>query len=177
MSAVAKRYSQALFASAQEADGVDKVDADIRALQQLLEQSGEFRHFVAHPLIPVPKREAVLSSLFKDKLQERTLSFLLLLARKDRLNVLPDILAAAREVVDAHKGLVTVRVTSAEKLLVRQEKDLEKKLADRLGKTINLQTGVDEALIGGFLIQIGDRIEDYSLATKLEIFKQHVINA
>ena len=177
MSAVANRYSQALFEAALDAGAVEKVDGDIRALQSLLEASGEFRGFVAHPLIPTPKREEVLKAMFSGKLQETTLGFLCLLARKERLDALPEILQALRRKVDAHQSLVTVRVVSADKLLVRQEKELEKKLADRLGKNVVLQTEVDPDLLGGFLIQIGDRIEDYSLATKLKLFKQHVINA
>ncbi|MCC5846741.1 MAG: ATP synthase F1 subunit delta [Verrucomicrobia bacterium] len=177
MSAVAKRYTPALFSAAREADALDRVYEDAQALSALLDSSPEFASFLSHPLIPAVKRDEVLTALFKGKLHEVTLVFLRLLARKERLRDLPDILLEIERSMDEERGIVNVSLRSAEKFLAKQETDLNQKLADRLGKSIRLHSEVDESLIGGFLIQMGDRIEDYSLAAKLKTFKQNVINA
>lgn len=163
--------------AARDASALDAVEADAKALADLADASEEFAAFLDHPRIPAEKREEVLNALFSEKLQPVTLDFLRLLSQKERLGSLAEILAVFQAAMDAEKGVVTVRVRSAEKLLQRQEADLTAKLAERLGKTIRLETEVDPGLIGGFLVKMGDTIEDYSLATKLETFKRNVINA
>ena len=177
MSLVAKRYSPALVDAAREEGVLDAVLADVGKLRELISTSPEFVAFLEHPLIPVEKQEETLVALFEGKLQPVTLHFLRLLAQKERLGDLSDILVAFEAAMDEENGILNVRVTAAEKLLARQETDLQDKLSKRTGKTIRLHSGVDESLIGGFLVQIGDGIEDYSLAAKLATFKRNVINA
>lgn len=177
MSAVAQRYAAALMGASRDATALDAVRADAKALADLAESSEAFAVFLDHPRIPVDKRDELLNLLFADKLQSVTLDFLRLLSHKQRLGILVEILRVFQEALDAEKGIVTVWVRSAEKLIQRQEAEISAKLAKRLGKTIRLETEVDPGLIGGFLVKVGDTIEDYSLATKLETFKRNVINA
>jgi len=177
MSAVAKRYAPALLAAAREQDVLDALEADLRGLRELLDTSEAFSDFVAHPLLSEEQRRATLDKLFGKKAAPITRNFFSLLVERDRLADLPDIVEEALDRLREEHGILPVEVVSAEKLLVRQQKDLEKKLGERTGKTIQLTCEVDESLIGGFRIKMGDVVEDYSLAAKLETFKQNVINA
>jgi F-type H+-transporting ATPase subunit delta len=177
MSAVAKRYAVALVSLAREASSLDAVEADMERLDALLEESAAFHDFVQNPLIPETAREKSLEALFKGKCDTLTMNLLLLLVRRERLAVLPDIVTQARDLIREEKGVLPVEVVSAEPFLKRQEEELSKKLAARTGKTIELTVRVDESLLGGFRLRMGDLVEDYSIAAKLETFKQNVINA
>ena len=177
MSAVAKRYAVALVSLASEASSLDAVASDLDHLADLLESSDDFRSFIQHPLIPPEAQTKSLEALFKGKCDKLSMNLLLLLVRRERLAALPDIVDQARAMIREEKGVLPVEVVSAEPFLKRQEDELAKKLAARTGKTIDLTVTVDESLLGGFRLRMGDRVEDYSIATKLETFKQNIINA
>jgi F-type H+-transporting ATPase subunit delta len=70
-----------------------------------------------------------------------------------------------------------VKITAAHELSDQQLTAMKQKLGDRYGKKIEAKVSVDPSLIGGFKIQVGDQIQDYSIATKLDKFEQGVIKA
>ncbi len=177
MSAVAKRYAVALIATAREEGKLDAVASDMDRLADLLEASEAFRSFVQHPLISQVDQRTSLENLFKRGSQPLTMNLLYLLVERERLSVLSDIVEQARVLVREEKGILPVEVISAEPFLKRQEEELIQKLSARTGKTIDLTVTVDESLLGGFRLRMGDLVEDYSIVTKLETFKQNVINA
>jgi F-type H+-transporting ATPase subunit delta len=177
MSAVAKRYAVAFLSATAEQKCLDAVEQDVTSLLQLLETSPEFATFVVHPLLTPEEQRATVNALFKGKAHALTLKLFDVLIERERLPDLAAILEQALDLIKVEKGILAVDVVSAEPFLKRQEDELSKKLAARTGKTIELTTRVDESLIGGFRLRIGDVVEDYSLVTKLETFKQNVINA
>ncbi len=176
-SPVAHRYTQALLDAARGQGVLDAVNADFAALKELLESSPDFAAFVADPTVPDDKREAALAALFEGKAHALTLDFLRLLSRKRRLAILSGILLAFQDQVDAERGEIEAEIVSAGPLSAVQIKNLCGKLEQRSGKTIRPRVRVDASLLGGFRVRMGDVIEDFSLATKLETFKRNVINA
>jgi F-type H+-transporting ATPase subunit delta len=177
MASAAKRYASAFLDVAAESEALDAVGADLLQLDRLLRESGEFEAFVAHPLIAPENQVRTLEALFGKGASPLTVNFLSLLANRDRLADLPEIVKEALEEWREKMGILPVEVVSAEKFLARQEEALVKKLGERIGKKIELSCTVDDRLIGGFRIKIGDQVEDHSLAAKLETFKRNVINA
>ena len=177
MSTVAKRYAVALVTSAVDNASLDAVENDLARIGDLLRASPEFLAFVQNPLIPLEAREKSLESLFKANCDRLTLNLLVLLARRERLAFLPEVVERARELIQQEKGILPVHVVSAAPFLKRQEESLSKKLAARTGKTIQLHVREDPELLGGFRLRMGDMVEDYSLATKLDTFKQNILNA
>jgi F-type H+-transporting ATPase subunit delta len=177
MSAVAKRYAEALLAFATEAKVLDELGDDLKGVQSLLSASEELEAFLTHPLLSPEVQETCLKRLFKGKLQKVTLDFLILLVRRERLADFPDILPVALHLWREAKGILPVQVTSAQELTAAQSSSLETKLSGRTGKTIELTCRIDPDLLGGFRLQFGGVVEDYSLATKLQTFKRNVLNA
>ncbi|MEX2605949.1 MAG: ATP synthase F1 subunit delta [Kiritimatiellia bacterium] len=177
MASAAKRYASAFLDVAAESKVLDAVGGDLVQLERLLDESGEFEAFVAHPLIAPEDQVRTLEALFNKGASPLTLDFLKLLSQRDRLADLAEIVKQALEQWRERTGILPVEVVSAEKWLARQEEALVKKLGERTGKKIELSCTVDERLIGGFRLKIGDQVEDHSLAAKLETFKRNVINA
>lgn len=177
MSRAASRYAPALLSAARDAGLADAVERDLSVLRNLIADSPELADFLAHPLIPSATQQETLDRLFAGKLQPLTLQFLKLLAEKGRLADTAAVVEEAWNRLREARGVLCVGVVTAVPLTPAQEKALSEKLAARTGKTIEMSVTVDPALIGGFRLRIGDRVEDYSLATKLETFKQRIINA
>jgi len=177
MSAVAKRYASALLDVASESGSLDPLGKDLHDLDRLLNASEEFKAFVLHPLISPEEQSACIEKVFGKKASPLTRNLFRLLIKRERLNILPDVVRISMELWQEAKGIQSVDVVSASELKADQTKALEKKLAARTGKEIKLITRVDESLLGGFRLRIGDQVEDHSLAAKLLTFKRNVINA
>ncbi len=177
MPTVALTYAKTLVDAASQASALSDVAADVQGLRDLLRDSEPFRQFVLFPLLPAEKRSETLQALFGDSLHEVTSKFLSLLIRRERFTDLPDILTESSERLRQAQGIQKVQVTSATKLLVRQQKELIKKLEERTGKKIVLDCIEDDSLIGGFQIKLGDVVEDYSLISKLNTFKENILTA
>lgn len=177
MSSVAKRYASAFLDVARETGSLDAVGKDLHELERLLSTSAEFRTFVAHPLISPAEQQAVVDRVFGQAAFPLTANLFQLLIRRERLALLPDIVRLGLELWEVEKGILKVAVTAASELETSQQTQLTAKLADRTGKEIKLLSSVDESLIGGFRLRIGDQVEDHSLAAKLKTFKRNVINA
>lgn len=177
MSVVAKRYAEAYLSVADEKNALDAVGEDIFALKALLAASDDLTSFLNNPLISSDDQKKTLEALFKGKVHSITLDFMQLLIQKERLPDLADIFSKAMEAYRDQKGILPAAVCSAEPLSDDQKSALTKKLAERTGKTIELSETVNPALIGGFQLNLQGFVEDYSLAAKLNTFKQNVLNA
>jgi len=177
MSTVAKRYAAAFMDVARESGSLDPIGKDLHHLESLLADSAEFRDFVAHPLISPEAQSACIDQVFGNSAFPLTQNLFKLLISRERLSFLPEIVAMGLDLWRTEKGIQPVQMVSASKMSASQEKKLVDKLSTRSGKDIQLHTSVDDRLIGGFRLRIGDLVEDYSLASKLETFKRNVINA
>ena len=170
-------YGAALYDFAVERDARDAVREDCAAIRKLLDLSAEFAGFVADPTIPPREAEKTVTALFEGKAHAATARFLRFLVSKRRLDQLPAVCEVYEQRIREELGIVKARVTAAHELTDAQLTALKRKLHDRYQKQIDAEVTVDPALIGGFKIQVGDHIRDFSLATKLEQFEQRVINA
>ncbi|MDF3128794.1 ATP synthase F1 subunit delta [Kiritimatiellaeota bacterium B1221] len=177
MSTVAKRYASALMDVARESGSLDPVGKDLQDLEALLSSSDEFKTFVAHQLLTPEEQQACMDKIFGKAAFPLTQNLFKLLIARERLNLLPELVRIGLELWQEENGILPVSVLSAAPLAAAQEKALIEKLSQRTGKQIVLNSSVDESLIGGFRLHIGDQVEDHSLAAKLETFKRNVINA
>jgi F-type H+-transporting ATPase subunit delta len=177
ISSVAKRYAQALYEFAVEGNARDNVRADCIALRQLLDQSAAFREFAENPVIPPDVADETVRKLVAGKVDAVTLQFLRFLITKGRLDQLRAICDLYEEHICEELGVLKVGITAAHELSDAQLHAISQKLGSRYKKEIKAEVKVDPALIGGFRIKVGDRIQDFSLRTKLEKFEKQVIDA
>ncbi|MFT5121863.1 MAG: F-type H+-transporting ATPase subunit delta [Candidatus Omnitrophota bacterium] len=176
-SAAAERYARALFDQAQEEHALASIREDMLALTGLIRDNADFAAFVADPTIPEGKRADSLDALFAGKAHPMTLRFLKLLNMKGRFGELAVVGQVFENMVCDQLGILKVKITAAHDLSLEQLDKLKAKLGARHGKEIQAEVETDPSLVGGFKIQVGDHISDHSIATKLDKFKQRVINA
>jgi len=165
---IAGRYAQAVFELAKEANGLKALEADADALDAALAASPELAAMIASPVIARAEQAAAMSAVAaKMGLSELMANTLALMASKRRLFVLPHLVANVKARIAVEKGEMTAEVTSATKLTAAQAKKLAETLKAKVGKTIKLNTTVDESLIGGLIVKLGSTMIDTSVKAKL----------
>lgn len=173
-SAVSIRYTSALIDAAQDRGVLDRVEADVQALLDLLHASEDLRAFVADPMMQAEQKRAVLNELLAGKIGDITLRFLLLLCDKRRERMLPELLADFLSALEDRRGQATAQLAVAAPLSSEQEARLIAKLSAYSGKQVKLETTVDERLKAGFVVRLGDHVFDGTLATQLNRLRQRL---
>jgi F-type H+-transporting ATPase subunit delta len=176
-SQAARRYARALFQLSTEQNRSDAVCTDLLGLGELLETAPDLARFVGSYVIPSDQRVATLRALFEGKVDGLTFRFLLFLESKKRMGLLKDVVAEVGALNDERSGVVEVNVTSAGSLDPSQFAAITRRLEDRFGKRIKASAGVDAQLLGGFTVQVGGRILDYSVETQLQTLNRSLMKA
>lgn len=164
---VARRYGQALYELAEEKGSLDTVAADAAELRRAWTQSEELREVMARPEIAPEGKKAIWKDLLADSADPDLRSLLYLLTDKNRLNFLTEILDFFERLLRQRSGEVMASVRTAQPLRAEQEEELKQSLSRMLDKKVTLQVTVDEALLGGLVVRIEDRMFDGSLRSRL----------
>ena len=165
---IAARYAKAVFDLAKEGKSVAAIEADLDALTGALAQSADFNDLIQSPLYGRDEQAAAIAALAPKMGLSATMTNVLgLMASKRRLFVLPQLLAALRDMIATDKGEVTAEVTSAQAMTPAQTDALAATLAKTFGKTVKIKAGVDESLIGGLVVKVGSKMIDTSIRAKL----------
>lgn len=171
---VARRYATALYEEADTNGVLDAVDDDVALLRDSLADNDELVRFFESPVIPPEKKVRILESLLGDRVGDLTLRFLRFLVSKDRETMTELILDAYRSLRDEQEGIVDVDVRVAQPLSEDARTTLEETLASKTGNTIRLHETHVPDLIGGIIIQIGDRVYDGSVRNKLSTLRERL---
>ena len=174
---VAQRYAQAIFESGRESQKLAVVHRDLKLIGQTLEQSRDLAEFLDNPVIPSEKRQSVLKDIFHGKIDALTYKFLLFLESKLRLNQLGTICVVFDRLYADARGVMKTRWTTSTDISEADTHAITQYLKTKFQKDIESRHEVDENLLGGIKIQIGDAVYDYSLQAQLKKFKQAIMNA
>ena len=172
VSNVGERYAQALFDLAVDENAVAAVEADLKSLKTALAESHDLRVLVASPKFSAEdKGKALVAIAVKAKFNMTTIKFLGLLATNGRASVLPSAITSFQALAAKARGAVSAQVTTALPLSAAQSKGLAQALRLSLGKDPEIETRVDPAILGGIKVQVGSRLFDASLKSKLDSLK------
>ncbi len=167
-SGIAGRYATALFELAKDAGGIDGLESDIDALSAALDESAELRDLISSPIYSRADQGAAMGAIAaKMGLGSLVANTLALMASKRRLFVLPGLIKAVQGLIARERGEVTAEVRSAQALSKAQMDELAATLKKAEGKTVKIETTVDESLIGGLVVKVGSRMIDTSIRSKL----------
>jgi F-type H+-transporting ATPase subunit delta len=124
--------------------------------------------FLASPAVGKKAKTAALDAALPGHASELLRGLLAVLAKNGRLDLVPGIAESYRQLLDVRAGRVRVKVTSATELTDAQRHALLANLADMLKKQPVLDIRVDPDLLGGMIVQVGDRVIDTSVRTRLD---------
>ncbi|MEI4486068.1 F0F1 ATP synthase subunit delta [Frigidibacter sp. MR17.14] len=165
---IASRYATAVFDLAKDAGALAQLEADAEALAQALAASPELRDLITSPVYGRDEQGRAIGAVAaKMGLGQVVANTLQLLASKRRLFVLPALITALKDKIAAEKGEITADVRAAQPLTDEQSARLAAAISNSVGKTVKLNTTVDESLIGGLVVKVGSKMIDTSVASKL----------
>jgi F-type H+-transporting ATPase subunit delta len=173
----ATRYARALLdVAVKEKSNLDQIDADLAGFLALFKEYPLLEKVLLNPAVPVPRKRAAVVELTTRAAASPIVSkILILLAERDRLVLLPDLLDAYRERVLDYQQVVRAHVTTASALGADRAQAIERGLAQVTGKTVTLETHVDPSIIGGVVARIGSTVYDGSVTRQLERMKQKLV--
>ncbi len=165
---IAARYATAVFELAKESKSIAKIETDLSALESAMSESADFGSLINSPIYTRDQQAAAIGALAKAmKLSPTMTSTLNLMASKRRLFVLPQLAKALRGLIADEKGEITAEVVAAKSLTKAQQDKLAKTLKASVGKDVKINLSVDESLIGGLIVQVGSKMIDTSIRSKL----------
>jgi len=167
---IALRYVSAFFDLAKEDNQIDTVEKDMIAISEIMAESEDFNEVVTNNLFKrEDKAAAVLAISKKAKFSDITKNFLGVLAMKNRLDILPDVVEVFRRKILEFREEVEVEVTVANGISEEQENALKKTLAKSLKcKSVKLEIKQDKTIIGGLIIKVGSTLIDNSVKSKID---------
>ena len=175
---LAGRYAKSLLDLAIEQNQLDVVHADMKYFQAVCAQSHDFVNVLRSPIIKADQKNAIVLAVIKDAVSKLTLSFVVLLVKKNRESALPEIATAFIEQYNTLKGIHQVSLTTAVAISDALKQSIEDKIkAETQFKIVELTTHINEDLIGGFVLSFDNNLIDASIKRDLiDIKKQFLLN-
>ncbi|POY35081.1 ATP synthase F1 subunit delta [Solitalea longa] len=173
---VALRYAKALLDLAIEQNKVEAINNDMKLFHQTVKANSELRAVLANPIVAPASKKKILNSLFTDKVDNVTITFFNLMVAKGREEYLYTTAKQFAELYNLLKGIVKAEIVSASALTEGNKIELIANLEKELGKQVILKTKVDPDLVGGFVLTVGDKQFDTSIAKQLRTLKNQLVS-
>lgn len=168
-SEISKRYARAIYTALKQAGTQEKGLSELRVVAQVFEKDPEISNYFTNPLISIAQKSEVIRKSFSDKgLSSEVLGLITLMAEKNRLAHLSDVVKSYELISDAEKGITTGIVRAAKPLLPADQKELEAKINQVLKKKIVLTFKEDPSLLGGVIAEVDGWTFDDSIETHLK---------
>jgi len=161
----AKRYAEAAFGLARDRGEIDRWVADLAAVAEVLNDK-QVRALLDNPRVPETRREEMLDRALAG-VSPLVLNFAKLLARRHRVDLIDEIVAAFNRMVDEYRGIVYADVTVAVPISEDEERYIRDRLSAMLKKDVRVRLHVDPRIIGGVIARVGDHVIDGSTRTRL----------
>ncbi len=172
----ATRYARALMDVAlQENADVSRIEQELAAFSVLFTKNEDIAKVMLNPAVPAPSKGTAVKAIV-DRAGAAALlgKLLVLLAERDRLILLPDMVEAYRVRLQDHLKVVRAEVTTAQPLAADRTEAVRRSLAVVTGRDVVVTSRVDPALIGGFVARVGGTVFDGSVARQLEMMRERL---
>jgi len=166
LTTLARPYAKAVFDAAQDQNAVDLWDQAL-AFAAHVAADPEVKIILANPGLSEQRKAELFADCFEEKLPEALRNFLLILAENKRLALLP----AISELFSLHRAdlerTVKIKVSTAFEMTAEQQQKMIDALSRKLERKVELESSVDQTLIGGVVVRTGDLVIDASVRGKL----------
>ena len=179
--AAAGRYARALFDVVLKESPAElgAVETQLVELAELFTGNPALAAVMGNPAVPVAKKVAVATALLEraGTLAVPVGKLTLMLAERDRLMLLPNIVRLYRERLMDHQKVIRGEVTTASALAPEKLRALAQSLERATGRKVVLESRIDPSIVGGVVTRLGSTVYDGSVTTQLEKMKQALIEA
>lgn len=175
MSLAAERYALALFQTAQKHQVTNEVEQDLREVKKVFAGTPELYELMVSPKLSAEKRVNLINELFKQG-NQYVINTIQLIAERGRLNEVGNLVDAYIGLSNDAQGIQDAKVYSTRPLTEEERASISTVFAQKVGKqALRIENIVDPSLLGGLRLQIGNRIYDSSISTKLARLQRQLI--
>lgn len=167
-----RRYALALYEIIERKGNIDKYIQELKDVNKLLEDNEELKEVIKHPQISIKEKKKTFTSIFKGKIDEELLSFLLILIDKDRILFLKEKIVQLEKIYLERKNTIKGIVKTTVPLTDEERNTLVAKLEKKYNKIIILEEIIDPTILGGIYLRIGNDVIDGTVKSKLDRMKQ-----
>ena len=171
---IADRYAQALFEVGEETQTTSELYQELSELVKILNENNDFYSFLKSPLISCEDKKTVMQNIFENQLSDSMNNFLKIVIDKDRMSVIEKIKESYKRLLNDKNNVLEGTAITAVALSEEEIKDLEKNLSKKYNKNVTLTNIVDEAILGGVLVKLGNEEIDGTVRTRLSNIKKQL---
>ena len=164
---IGKRYAKSLLSLSQETGAMDAVSKDMKLFNEVCEQNRDLVLLLRNPIVHGDKKLSILKALFGEKMNKLTMTFFEIVTRKGRERYLENIAKEFVAEFKVRKGIQTAEITSAVGLDDKLRAEVYRILRENTKSEVELVEKINKNLIGGFVLRIGDKQYDASIASDL----------
>lgn len=171
---VSKRYARALLSLARESNIAETTYEDMKLLDEVFSMNKELRIIMSSPVIREGKKQRILKSIFSESIHPLNMGYMQIVVRKQRAALLPGIAKAFLSVYKEAMGIEPVTVITATKIDEKLRSKVMKVATSLTDRQIEFHERIDPAIIGGFILNLGDRQYDASIRKKLSLMRKQL---
>ena len=172
---LAKKYARAIFEVAVDEQKLSQFETQLAEVSAAIAGHAELLAFVNNPQIKAEAKKEIFEKLFKDSIDGYVYNFLMLLIDKHRESLLGSIAREYTVLANEAQGILEAKVTVASELSDGQKAKLIEKLQLTTGKKVVVEMKIDQSILGGMIVQIGDKRLDGSITRRMQELKTQLL--
>ncbi len=172
----ALRYAKALLNLAKDNKADSEVNDNLKLVTETIKQSDDLKAMLKSPVIKASDKKNVLNAIFGDQINTITKGLFNILADNKRVNILETVAKQYAIIYDYQNGLQTAKVTTAVALTSALEKKIHDKIVALTGNSATIENIIDPAIIGGFILRVGDVQYDASISNHFKELQKEFDN-
>jgi F-type H+-transporting ATPase subunit delta len=176
-SLTAVTYAQSILELANEQKQAEPIGQELAALKQVLDENPSIFEVFTNPAISAEERDQLLGRVFKNKIAPLLFNTLGVLNQHNRLGLIGQIAQAYDDLLEKQLGKVEVDLTVAQKLDANQLDQAKRRISEALGRDAIVHQYVDDSIIGGMIVRVGDKLVDASVRYQLAAMKRQLLES
>ena len=165
---LAGKYALAIFEIAQEKNMLEEIQTQLTAIKELFAENLELNSLVNNLLVPKEPKIEIIKQVFGQQIDTVLLRFLVVLLEKNRISLFEKIHRAYVNLLNEQNNIAEIKVTTARNLSETEYAEVSEKIGKLLNKKIILIKHINPEIMGGIIIQMGDKLIDGSIARQLK---------
>lgn len=171
---IANRYAEALFQLSEDDNITKEIYNELHNVVDTVKNNKDLDNVLKSPLVAKVEKVKLIETLFNNKINNNLKNFLKILVEKGRISSLKSIELTFKQLLNDKNNIIEGTVISAIPLTDKKVKELEEKLSKKYNKNVTLENKVDESILGGVLVRLGNTQIDGSVKTRLNNIKDQL---
>lgn len=171
---IANRYAEALFQIGEEENITTELYSELKEVVNIIKVNREFYNILKAPFISKSEKKDLIEGVFAGKIDNNLKNFLKILVDKDRVTSLEAIQKCYKELLNEKNNLIEGVAITAIPMETKEIKELESKLSSKYNKNVTLNNIVDETVLGGVLVRLGNEEIDGTIKTRLSNMREQL---